>query len=108
VACLNWEPFVHWQISFFVWFPTELGSRGLYKQVSVTGRVMPLKLSDEIFDCYRHAVEARQNANGAANPSTRADFLDLERRWFSLAHSYEFTEQLLRFTGERSRGNNWR
>jgi hypothetical protein len=64
---------------------------------------MLLNLSDKILNCYRHAVEARQNA--AANPSTRADFLDLERRWFSLAHSYEFSEELLNFTGERSRGN---
>ena len=64
---------------------------------------MLLKVSDEIRECYRHALEARQKAESVANPSTRADFLDLERRWLSLARSYEFSERLMRFTNERPR-----
>ena len=27
-------------------------------------------------------------------------FLDMEQRWLSLAHSYEFTERLLNFTDQ--------
>jgi hypothetical protein len=33
----------------------------------------------------------------------KADFLDLERRWLSLARSYEFTERLDDFCADRRR-----
>jgi hypothetical protein len=34
----------------------------------------------------------------ASNPYERADFLDMERRWLFLAHGYEFSERVSRFT----------
>jgi hypothetical protein len=43
-----------------------------------------------ILECYRRAAEARRFADDAVNPFEKADFLDIERRWMSLAHSYEF------------------
>jgi hypothetical protein len=52
------------------------------------------KLSDEIRECYRHATEARLKADAATHLPTKEDFLDLERRWLFLAHSYEFSERL--------------
>jgi hypothetical protein len=67
-------------------------------------RLVLLTLSDEIRDCYRLAEDARRKADGAIDPLTKNDFLDLERRRLFLAHSYEFTERLTHFTAERPRG----
>ncbi|HMF22694.1 MAG TPA: hypothetical protein VKG24_11290 [Pseudolabrys sp.] len=65
---------------------------------------MLLTLSDEIRDCYRLAEDAKRKADGAIDPVTKKDYLDLERRWLFLAHGYEFTERLAHFTAERPRG----
>jgi hypothetical protein len=56
------------------------------------------RLSEEIRECYRHASEAGTKADSAATEETKVDFLDIERRWLFLAHSYEFSERLSRFT----------
>jgi hypothetical protein len=39
-------------------------------------------------------------ANGRSSRLTliKQDFLEMEERWLSLAHSYEFAERLSRFT----------
>jgi hypothetical protein len=58
---------------------------------------MLLQLSEQIRECYRHAKEARRTADATTNPNTKADFLDVEQRWLSLAHSYEFAERLSGF-----------
>jgi hypothetical protein len=60
------------------------------------------KLTEEIAECYRHATEARERAN-AAEPASRKDFDDMERRWLSLAHSYELAERISNFTDEVKR-----
>ena len=52
------------------------------------------KLSEEIQECYRHADECRQRAEKAFTEKGRQEFIDVERRWLSLAHSYEFAEGL--------------
>ena len=57
------------------------------------------KLSSEIRECYEHAMEARRKADAATHPNTKQDFADMERRWLSLARSYEFAERVSRFTG---------
>jgi hypothetical protein len=63
------------------------------------------KLTEEIAECYRHATECRQRANRALDPATKTNFLNMERRWLSLAHSYEFAERLSDFTATgRKRG----
>ena len=56
------------------------------------------RLSSEIRECYRHAAEARQKAEATTHLPTKAEYEDVERRWLSLARSYEFSEQLARFT----------
>jgi hypothetical protein len=63
------------------------------------------KLTEEIAECYRHARECRERAEQVLYPATTNDFLDQERRWLSLAHSYEFAERLSAFTGEVRRRN---
>jgi len=56
-------------------------------------------LSKEIRECYLRAEECKQSAQVALTESAKNDFLDMERRWESLAHSYEFAERLSNFTG---------
>jgi hypothetical protein len=56
------------------------------------------KLTKEIAECHEHARMCRERAERALDPATKNDFLDQERRWLSLANSYEFAEGLSRFT----------
>jgi hypothetical protein len=63
---------------------------------------MPERLSKE--ECYRRAEEARGCAEQERDPVLKQDFLDIVGRWISLAHSYEFTEQLSNFIDEMERG----
>jgi hypothetical protein len=52
----------------------------------------------EIQECYQLARECAEKAKAEVDPQRRQDFLDMERRWLFLAHSYEFTERLGGFT----------
>jgi len=61
---------------------------------------MLLRLSKEIRECYRHAEDARQKAEATNHLPTKAEFQDMERRWLSLARSYEFSQRLANFTNE--------
>jgi len=60
-------------------------------------------LSEEIQDCLRRAEECRRLAKTALSASAIQGYLDMEQRWLSLAHSYDFTERLSRFTKTRPR-----
>jgi hypothetical protein len=51
-------------------------------------------LSKDIRECYLNAEECKRLAETARTPSAKADYLAMERRWLSLAHSYEFSERL--------------
>jgi hypothetical protein len=61
------------------------------------GASMLQELSKEIQECYRHAAECRQRAERTFTEKGRQGFLDMERRWLSLAHSYEFAEGLANY-----------
>jgi len=61
-------------------------------------------LSKEIRECYLRAEECKQQASTAMTPAAKTDFLDMECRWLSLAHSYEFAERLSNFTEPFRRG----
>jgi predicted adenine nucleotide alpha hydrolase (AANH) superfamily ATPase len=55
--------------------------------------------SDAINDCLRRAEEARRTAEATNNTHTRAEYLEFERRWLSLARGFateteRATEQL--------------
>jgi hypothetical protein len=56
---------------------------------------MPLPLIKEIEDCQAHAAHCARQANGAACPNIRADFLRLEQSWLQLARSYQVAQQIL-------------
>jgi PAS domain S-box-containing protein len=60
-------------------------------------------LSDKIRLCHERAVEARERADEMLDPEAKADFLNAERRWLQLAHSYGFNERLGDFTQESVR-----
>jgi hypothetical protein len=55
-------------------------------------------LSKDIRECYQRAEHCRRAAETADTASTKDDFLDMERRWLSLARSYEFAERLSDYT----------
>jgi PAS domain S-box-containing protein len=60
---------------------------------------MPENLSDRARLCHERAGEARQLADELRDSEAKADFLNIERRWLLLAHSYEFDESLDSFAG---------
>jgi hypothetical protein len=61
-------------------------------------------LSIDIGECYLLAVQCRRWAEIAPPTSpAKVDFLDMERRWLSLAHSYEFSELLSSLSRKRSK-----
>ena len=62
-------------------------------------------LSKDIRECYRRAEECRHKAQTASTELMKANFLQMEQRWLSLARSYEVTESVSNFTESfRARG----
>jgi hypothetical protein len=45
--------------------------------------------AETILECYRFAAQASHMAETATNPFERADLLEVEERWLSLARSPE-------------------
>ena len=62
-------------------------------------------LSAQIRDCLQHADDCARKAEAQNDPGLREDFLRLEKRWFELARSMEFAEQLNRFTKNSAKPN---
>jgi hypothetical protein len=62
-------------------------------------------LSGDIRECLQHAEDCARKAAAQTDPKVKQDFLDMERRWLSLARSYEFTERISDFSDETKR--NW-
>jgi PAS domain S-box-containing protein len=56
------------------------------------------RLIEQARACYGHAANARQKAEAAADPESKGNLLDMEKRWLALARSYELIESL----GDRS------
>jgi chromosome segregation ATPase len=63
-------------------------------------------LSIEIRECLQRAEECKRQSKTALTASAVKEYLEMEQRWLSLAHSYEFTERLSRFT-EPFRKRDW-
>jgi hypothetical protein len=57
---------------------------------------MPGRLThDHVNECYQRAAEARRIADAPGiRPAERADLLEVERRWLSLARSYTVGSRL--------------
>jgi hypothetical protein len=66
------------------------------------------RLSEDISECYRNAEACARRASTESDPELRTDFLDMERRWLSLARSYELTEQLTQLPLTAVRSTRWR
>src|SRR5262249_47753541 len=64
-------------------------------------------LSEQVRECLQHADDCARQAGAQTCPKRKEDFLDLERRWLGLAHSYEFSERLDDFcrTSKRKAGD---
>jgi hypothetical protein len=60
-------------------------------------------LDQRIRDAYEHAQQCAERARAAGTPQERSDWLFVEARWLSLAHSLEFTQGLKRFSDEAKR-----
>ena len=55
--------------------------------------VMLENLSEEIRGCLRYAAECARKAKESSKLNLREDFLEMERRWLRLAHSYQFAKE---------------
>ena len=48
--------------------------------------------SEKVRNCLRHAEQCGHRAKIEPDPNLARDYLDMERRWLSLARSYQFSE----------------
>ena len=62
---------------------------------------MLTNLSQDVTDCLQHAAECDMQAVRTNDPAAKKDFLDLAARWRRLAESYQYTERLTGFLGNR-------
>jgi len=60
-------------------------------------------VSQQIRDCYDHAEQCAQKAAAQNDPDLKQDFLDMERRWLTLAKSYELSQRIGEFSNETKR-----
>ena len=60
------------------------------------------QLSDQLRECYELAAEAKARADATDAPAFKAEFLEVERRWLTLARSYEFSDRLGDFAATNS------
>ena len=55
-------------------------------------------LSEEIRECLCRAEECKRLSKTTLSTSAIEEYLEMEHRWLTLAHSYEFAETLSRVT----------
>jgi hypothetical protein len=55
-------------------------------------------LNPRVRDCMLRAEECGRRSQSELDPALVRDFLDMEQRWLRLARSYQFSEQLERFS----------
>ena len=51
-------------------------------------------ISVQVRECRQYAEHCAQNAQKQSDPQVRQSYLEMQRRWLSLACSYEFSERL--------------
>ena len=64
---------------------------------------MLYSISKRVAVFYQHAYECNEKARKARNLEEREFYLDMERRWLSLAHQSDFTERLTRIAQDIAR-----
>ncbi len=52
-------------------------------------------LSQQVRECLQHAEDCAHRAKVEPDPNPQRDYLMMERRWLSLARSYQFKDQEL-------------
>jgi hypothetical protein len=52
-------------------------------------------LTEQAGECRLYAGHCADKAQLQSDPQLRRDFLEMQRRWLSLARSYEFSERLV-------------
>ena len=60
-------------------------------------------VSEQIRECHDHAEDCARKAAAQTDSGLRQDFLDMERRWPTLAKSYELSHRLGDSSNERKR-----
>jgi PAS domain S-box-containing protein len=55
---------------------------------------MHQKLSERVRACHEYAADAKQKAEAAADPASKATFLDMEKQWLALARNYAVVESI--------------
>jgi hypothetical protein len=68
-----------------------------------TQQIMLKQLSEQVAYCYQRARECVLHANRSTDEQTKMRYLEQERRWLALAHSYSFSERLETFNEEVKR-----
>ena len=56
-------------------------------------------LTGRVLACYGRAAAAKRKAEATRNPAKKADFLEMEKSWLSLARSLEASDRLTDFIG---------
>ena len=51
-------------------------------------------ISVQVRECRQYAEHCAQSAQKQSDPQVRQSYLEMQRRWLSLASSYEFSERL--------------
>ena len=51
-------------------------------------------ISVQVRECRQYAEHCAQNAQNQRDPQVRQSYLEMQKRWLSLACSYEFSERL--------------
>jgi len=64
---------------------------------------MLYSISKRVAEFYQHAFECHEKARKARNSAEREFFLDMERRWLSLAHQSDFAERMTRIAQDIAR-----
>jgi hypothetical protein len=59
--------------------------------------------NEESHEWYQQAARCARQADAQTNPKVKQQFLELQRLWLILAHSYEFTEAQTDFSNETKR-----
>lgn len=60
-------------------------------------------LSEQVRECHRHAEQCAWQASVHTDSKLKDSYLEMERRWLTLARSYEFTQRLEDFSNETKR-----
>ena len=62
-------------------------------------------VSEHVRECYEHAEYCARKAATQTDPRIKQDYLDLERHWLTLAHSFEFSERPTDFSATNQKAN---